>query len=547
MLAISSSPPMSSTNNNNFGWLLEDPISQQINYNPIETSDNSAIGLHSSSSSQKSLQHSDSNKFDQIINGGDYHNQPDQMVKKLNHNASERDRRRKINSLYSSLRSLLPASEHTKKRSIPSTIARIVKYIPEIQSEVERLIQKKEEITSRTISSKENSADFNKQKRRRGGIESSSLVISASQIAEKEIVFQISTLKINKGSIGEAISELEDEGLVLLNASSFETFEDRVFHTLHFQVEGTMVVEVDMLRDKLSTYFEKDDRLLVSYLSIENRDFVTPNGKREELKVYKVLISKMLAISSSSSPLISNYNYGWQLEDLIMSQQLNTTALETSDSTSQKSLQHCDSSNKFDHQIIIGDDHYYQPDQTVKKLNHNASERDRRRKINSLYSSLRSLLPASDHTKKLSIPSTVSKILTYIPELQNEVERLIQKKEDLTSKTISNKKKSADSDKQERRRGGIESSSFVISANELSDKEVVVQISTLNINKGSFAQAISELEDEGHVLLNASSFETFEDRVFYTLHFQVEGPMVVGVDMLRDKLSSYFDKEEKSL
>jgi hypothetical protein len=34
---------------------------------------------------------------------------------------------------------------------------------------------------------------------------------------------------------------------------------------------------------------------------------------------------------------------------------------------------------------------------TVKKLNHNASERDRRKKMNSLYSSLRSLLPATDH------------------------------------------------------------------------------------------------------------------------------------------------------
>jgi len=33
------------------------------------------------------------------------------MVKKLNHNASERDRRKKINSLYSSLRSLFPASD----------------------------------------------------------------------------------------------------------------------------------------------------------------------------------------------------------------------------------------------------------------------------------------------------------------------------------------------------------------------------------------------------------------------------------------------------
>lgn len=33
-----------------------------------------------------------------------------------------------------------------------------------------------------------------------------------------------------------------------------------------------------------------------------------------------------------------------------------------------------------------------------KKLYHNASERDRRKKINSLYSSLRSLLPNADQT-----------------------------------------------------------------------------------------------------------------------------------------------------
>ena len=34
----------------------------------------------------------------------------------------------------------------------------------------------------------------------------------------------------------------------------------------------------------------------------------------------------------------------------------------------------------------------------TKKLNHNASERDRRKKINSLFSSLRSCLPASDQS-----------------------------------------------------------------------------------------------------------------------------------------------------
>ncbi|CAN4118516.1 unnamed protein product [Withania somnifera] len=222
------SSPMFSSTNNNFGWLLDDPISQQMNINPIE------------------VIHSSSHHCDQIIING---HQPDQTVKKLNHNASERDRRKKINGLYSSLRSLLPASQHTKKLSIPSTISRILKYIPELQSEVERLTQKKDEFTSRTISNKGNSADFNKQKRKK------------KELRALQIVFQISTLKNNKGSISEAISVLEDEGLVLLNATSFETFEDRVFYTLHFQVEGIMVVEVDMLRDKLSSYFENEDKL----------------------------------------------------------------------------------------------------------------------------------------------------------------------------------------------------------------------------------------------------------------------------------------------
>ncbi|KAJ8570422.1 hypothetical protein K7X08_037394 [Anisodus acutangulus] len=252
MLAISPSSPLFS--DYNFGsWNLDELYTTAH----IGTS-NLSIAIHSSSS-QKSLQHCESNKFDQIINGGDHH-QPDQMVKKLNHNASERDRRKKINSLYSSLRSLVPASNHTKKLSIPSTISRILTYIPELQTEVERLIQRKEEIRLKTISNKEDSVDFNKQKRRRG-IESSSLVISATQIGDKEIVIQISTLKINKGSIGEAISELEDEGFVILNASSFETFEDRVFYTLHFQVQGAMVIDIVMLRDRFSSYFEKEDKL----------------------------------------------------------------------------------------------------------------------------------------------------------------------------------------------------------------------------------------------------------------------------------------------
>ncbi|XP_060178365.1 transcription factor ORG2-like [Lycium barbarum] len=218
-----------------------------------ETPENNNIPILRYSSSNPSMVHSESTKnFDEMNNA---------IVKKLNHNASERDRRKKTNSLYYSLRSLLLPSDHTKKLSIPATIARVLKYIPELKKEVERLTQKKEDLTSTTISNNENSTNFTKKKRR-GGIERSSSIISASEIGDKEVVVQVSTLKINKGSIAEAVSKLEDEGLVLLNASSFETFEDRVFYTSHFQVEGAMVVEVDTLREKLSSYFENEDKLL---------------------------------------------------------------------------------------------------------------------------------------------------------------------------------------------------------------------------------------------------------------------------------------------
>ncbi|GMN60898.1 hypothetical protein TIFTF001_029993, partial [Ficus carica] len=69
----------------------------------------------------------------------------------------------------------------------------------------------------------------------------------------------------------------------------------------------------------------------------------------------------------------------------------------------------------------------------IKKLSHNANERDRRKTINSLYSSLRSLLPVSDQMKKLSNPATVLRVLKYIPELEKQVKALIQKKEELFS------------------------------------------------------------------------------------------------------------------
>lgn len=67
---------------------------------------------------------------------------------------------------------------------------------------------------------------------------SSSSVISASRVSQQEMAVQIST-DINDGhrnSLSEILVWLEEEGLSLLNASSFETFDGKVFHNLHVQV-----------------------------------------------------------------------------------------------------------------------------------------------------------------------------------------------------------------------------------------------------------------------------------------------------------------------
>ncbi|XP_038882378.1 transcription factor ORG3-like [Benincasa hispida] len=157
------------------------------------------------------------------------------IAKKLSHNASERDRRKKINSLYSSLRALLPSTDQMKKLSNPATIARILSYIPELQQQVEGLMVKKEELMAAMVGQE---VENDEEKKTKCSASSSSSIISASRLSRCEMAIQIST-DINGGhrnSLSEILVCLEEEGLLLLNASSFESFDGKVFHNLHLQV-----------------------------------------------------------------------------------------------------------------------------------------------------------------------------------------------------------------------------------------------------------------------------------------------------------------------
>ncbi|KAG0541036.1 hypothetical protein BDA96_03G461200 [Sorghum bicolor] len=147
-----------------------------------------------------------------------------------------------------------------------------------------------------------------------------------------------------------------------------------------------------------------------------------------------------------------------------------------------------------------------------RKLSHNAYERDRRKQLNELYSSLRSLLPDADHTKKLSIPTTVSRVLKYIPELQKQVDNLERRKKELTNANC--------------KPGVLNTKEIVtpiVSATCLNDTEIMVQVS-LHSNVAATALPLSKcikvLENEGLLLVSSSTYSTFENKTFYSLHLQ---------------------------
>ncbi|XP_020275582.1 transcription factor bHLH101-like isoform X2 [Asparagus officinalis] len=155
---------------------------------------------------------------------------------------------------------------------------------------------------------------------------------------------------------------------------------------------------------------------------------------------------------------------------------------------------------------------------SMKKSTHNEYERDRRKKLNKLYSSLRELLPEKDQ-RKLSIPCTIAHVLEYIPKLQKHIKRLQRKKEELLSRVPSNDYSSICNKER--------MINPVISAVFLSKKEIMIQICILNKQSAAtpFSKVVNILEREGFRLLNATTLTTHDDKTIYSLHLQAKEAM----------------------
>ncbi|KAJ6363554.1 hypothetical protein OIU78_003683 [Salix suchowensis] len=144
--------------------------------------------------------------------------------------------------------------------------------------------------------------------------------------------------------------------------------------------------------------------------------------------------------------------------------------------------------------------------------------------------------------KKLSEPATVSRALKYVAELQQQVDTLVQRKEELLSKLS---KQGGVIHQENQRKDTMYSSLLSVSASQLSDREVVVHISTYKNHKIPLSEILLALEEDGLLLKNSSSFESFGDRVFYNLHLQaMEGGYTFDREAMSAKLVSLSVKME---
>jgi hypothetical protein len=94
-----------------------------------------------------------------------------------------------------------------KKLSVPATVSRALKYLPELQQQVERLVQRKEELLSKL--SKQGGINIHQENQRNDTVYSSLSSVSASQLSDKEVVVHISTYKNHKSPLSEILLTLE--------------------------------------------------------------------------------------------------------------------------------------------------------------------------------------------------------------------------------------------------------------------------------------------------------------------------------------------------
>ncbi|XP_010268963.2 PREDICTED: transcription factor ORG2-like [Nelumbo nucifera] len=172
------------------------------------------------------------------------------LVKKHDHNAKERVRRMKLNASYLALRSLLPDSHRSKKKwSAPVVVGKVLEYIPELETEIEDLTQKKEQMISMI------------EKRQITPIQASpsefeTPTVSVTEVRKGEVIIQICMKRENSSVLSTLIANAEGEGMQIVSASALPVSDDRVCYHLHLHVNGSSERSdyIEVLRTKILSW-----------------------------------------------------------------------------------------------------------------------------------------------------------------------------------------------------------------------------------------------------------------------------------------------------
>ncbi|KAJ6825677.1 transcription factor bHLH100 [Iris pallida] len=231
------------------GWPLEDSMIDEFHqdeylfasYTPKEFD----TSFNSITSSPDQMQEYEYRTVDLRNSATPETNHQMSSTKKSSHNEYERHRRKKLNSLYSSLRNLLPETDRSKNMSIPCTIGRVLKYIPELQRQIERLTRRKEDVLLR--SSKESALASNNENKF-----VSYPTVSATCINRREVMVQICMVgKSAAVSIAKIVRVMEGEGLQLMSISTQTSLADKTICSLHLQAKEDVRMESQSFCEQL--------------------------------------------------------------------------------------------------------------------------------------------------------------------------------------------------------------------------------------------------------------------------------------------------------
>ncbi|KAL3511288.1 hypothetical protein ACH5RR_030689 [Cinchona calisaya] len=139
-----------------------------------------------------------------------------------------------------------------------------------------------------------------------------------------------------------------------------------------------------------------------------------------------------------------------------------------------------------------------QADNSSRRIQRGAMERQRRQQMNNLYSRLACVVPPSP--EKWPKPALLDYSSTYIKNLKERIRELEAKKEELKSES------------------GTSAKDLALQAIEVIERGPIVEVNLVTgLNKGIMLhEVISILEEEGAQLLSAN-YSASTDRVFYTI------------------------------